>query len=76
MKTDRYTKTVLTVIAGALLYLCFAKNPPPVRADSAQRVIIVGEETRIPVPVTVTYKSGSDYYPVSKGSPLPVVNDR
>jgi putative hemolysin len=47
MKVDWYTKTVLTVIAGALLYLCVAMTPvgTPISAQpEAQRVVIAGWE--------------------------------
>jgi hypothetical protein len=65
MGVDRYTRAVLTVIAGTLVYICIALTPMP--SASAQRaarpgddtgparVVIVGWEsnTRVPVPVQV-----------------------
>src|SRR5688500_9278755 len=65
MGVDRYTRAVLTVIAGALVYICIALTPMP--SVSAQRglrpggdagparVALVGWEsnTRVPVPVQV-----------------------
>jgi hypothetical protein len=83
MKTDLYTKTMLTIIAGTLLYLCLAKNPLPVRADSAQkaqeappqRVIIVGTDLKQPLLVAPTFinDQGQDMA-VGKQTPLPVTN--
>ena len=35
MTVDRYTKAVLTVIAGALLYICAVLSAPPVAAQRA-----------------------------------------
>jgi hypothetical protein len=81
MKTDLYTKTMLTIIAGALLYLCVAKNPPSVRADSAQKVqeaapqkvIIVGEELRNSLPVRLlAVEETGGLFPVGHKHPLPV----
>ncbi len=58
---DRYTKTVLTVIAGALLYLCVAVTAfPAAHAQSSLRpgeptgpgqVVVVGWQTNQVVPV-------------------------
>ena len=48
MKTDTYTKFILTIIAGALLYMCVQKatSPPIVSAQTLsqneQRVVITG----------------------------------
>ena len=59
--TDRYTKTVLTVIAGALLYLCVAITAfPAAHAQSSARpgeptgpqdVVVVGWRPTTPLPV-------------------------
>jgi hypothetical protein len=65
MTSDRYTRVVLTVIAGALVYLCLVLTPwPTARAQTALRpgdptgpgeVVIVGwrlpKEARFPVQV-------------------------
>lgn len=48
MRVDLYTKTVLTVIAGALVWLCFLQMTPAVHAQNpvaAQRVVITGFES-------------------------------
>lgn len=42
MRIDLYTKTVLTVIAFCLVYLCCTKPPKKVQADSITPVNIVG----------------------------------
>ena len=59
--TDRYTKTVLTVIAGALIYLCVVMTAfPAVQAQAPQRpgeptgpeeVVIVGWKITAPLPI-------------------------
>jgi hypothetical protein len=43
MKIDLYTKTVLTVIACCLMYLCFARRAPTVHAAEPTPVVIVGQ---------------------------------
>jgi hypothetical protein len=61
--TDRYTKIVLTVIAGALMYICVVITPLP--AVAAQQtsarpgeptgpaeVVVVGWRNNVPVPIT------------------------
>jgi hypothetical protein len=47
MKSDLYTKTVLTVIAAALVFLCVQHllTPSPVLAQQLQKVILVGYDT-------------------------------
>jgi hypothetical protein len=69
MPIDRYTKTVLTIIAGALLWLCVVGLPATVTADAPTHVIIDGwmgsntpggrpephiNLTYTPIPVTAT----------------------
>ena len=70
---DKYTKTVLTVIAGALVYLCLVNTPlPAAYAQSSARpgesmgpaqVVVVGVREPLPVafkqpaPVVVTNKA-------------------
>ena len=58
---DRYTKTVLTVIAAALVYLCVAVTAfPAVQAQSTarpgestgpQEVVVVGWRPNTPLPI-------------------------
>lgn len=58
---DRYTKTVLTVIAGALLYICIVMTPfPAVQAQGTKRpgepsgpqdVVVVGWRPTAPLPI-------------------------
>ena len=58
---DRYTKTVLTVIAGALLYLCIVMTAfPAAHAQSTarpgestgpQEVVVVGWRPTTPLPI-------------------------
>jgi hypothetical protein len=43
MGVDRYTRAVLTVIAGALVYICIALTPMP--SVSAQRALRPGDDT-------------------------------
>jgi hypothetical protein len=59
--TDRYTKTVLTVIAGALIYLCIVMTAFPAAQAQAsarpgeptgpQEVVVVGWRPTTPVPI-------------------------
>ncbi len=54
MKTDRYTKLCLTVIAVALVWLCIRDAAPVVHARSEQQqVSIVGNDSRNPVAVKI-----------------------
>jgi len=67
--TDRYTKTVLTVIAGALLYLCIVMTPFPAAQAQSQRP---GEISSGPIQVIVTgWKT--EPLPVAFQRPVPVV---
>jgi hypothetical protein len=79
MSTDRYLKTILTVIAAALLYLCVALTPwPAARAQTAARpgdptgpaqVVVVGwrapQNERVPVVAPAAL-------PVTFGQPVQV----
>lgn len=68
---DRYTKTVLTLIATALVYLCLVLTPlPGLQAQATQRP---GEPTG-PVQVVVVGWRGApgDSLPVSTKAPVPV----
>jgi len=71
MKPDLYTKSVLTVIAGSLLWLCVqnAVHPPTVSAQGAQRVIIAGVDDGAVRNLFASLPSG---FPVTVGAPLPV----
>lgn len=82
MRIDLYTKTVMTVIAAALLYLCVALTPigTPVQAQpGVQRVVIAGWEfnqktvplsnkTGMPVYIHGTAPTSAE----STGAPIPV----
>lgn len=64
--TDRYTKTVLTVIAGALVYLCVVMTAfPPTHAQGRAGEIATPGQT-----VIVGWKG--DPLPVVAARPLPV----
>ena len=63
--SDRYMKFVLTIIAGALLYLCIVMTPPPrVSAQTPSKtpgvlsgpmeVVVVGYQAPSPMPVAVS----------------------
>ncbi len=82
MKLDLYSKLVLTVIAGCLLWICIkdAALATPVNAQSVQNVRLVGFDSNQSLPVTIdgisqgTYSV--DYAPYTlrrPWSPLPVV---
>lgn len=68
---DRYTKTVLTVIATALLYLCIVLTPwPGVQAQTTQRP---GEFTGPAQMVIVGWRGApGETIPVSAPEPLAV----
>ena len=54
MKTDRYTKLCLTVIAAALVWLCFRDTAPVVYATAGQdRVTLAGVDSRHPLEVKI-----------------------
>ena len=68
---DRYTKTVLTLIATALVYLCIVITPlPGVQAQGTQRP---GEPTG-PLPVVIVgWRGGAgETVPISTTGPVPV----
>lgn len=71
--TDKYTKTVLTVIAGALLYLCVVMTPlPSLQAQSSKRP---GEPTGPAEVVIVDWKSTAPI-PMSAPEPIRVITER
>jgi hypothetical protein len=67
---DRYTKTVLTVIAGALLYLCIVVTAFP--AAHAQSSLRPGEPTG-PGQVVVVGWRVTEPLPVAFQRPVPVI---
>jgi hypothetical protein len=57
MKIDLYTKIILTVIAGCLVYLCCINRIEPAQAQSTTRVIIAGVDMQdhlLPVGISST----------------------
>lgn len=61
MKTDLYTKTVLTVIAACLLWLAIENSlfPRPVAAQigsGIQKVVVAGIEAGLPVALPVNVR--------------------
>lgn len=78
MKPDFYTRAVLTVIALALVVLCFEKNVVPANAAqqiAPQAVVLVGLENMQALPVEIHYPgSGGASFIASTYSPLPVQN--
>ena len=54
MKTDRYTKFCLTVIASALVWMCIRDAAPVVHArGDQQQVSISGVDSRSPLAVKI-----------------------
>ena len=54
MKTDRYTKLCLTVIAAALVWLCLRDAAPVMHARSEQQqVTILGVDSKSPLAVKI-----------------------
>lgn len=69
--TDRYTKSVLTVIAGALIYLCIVMTPFP--AAHAQANLRPGQISTEPLPVVITgWQAAGQAMPVTFQRPVPV----
>jgi hypothetical protein len=71
--TDRYTKAVLTVIAGALIYLCVVMTAFP--ALSAQTAKRPGDPTGPGEMVIVGWKSDAAI-PIVTKEPLRVITER
>ena len=69
--SDPYTKVLLTIIAGALIYLCVVLTPwPAVLAQTAPRP---GDPTGPAQVVVVGWRAPqSDRVPIVAGTPLPV----
>ena len=75
MKTDTYTKIVLTVIAGMLLWLCVQNtvHPQAVSAQGPQKVIIAGIELGYGPSIPVWINGGSSsVVAATPFNPLPV----
>ena len=69
---DRYIKTVLTVIAGALIYLCIVVTPLP--GLSAQMTPQrPGESSGPPDVVIVGWRTAESGFPVAVINPVRVV---
>lgn len=68
MKVDLYSRIILTIIAGALLYLCWTSSTPVVKAQEVQRVLITNDQ---PIPITAN-SPFSVWIGTANGQPLPV----
>ncbi|HYE88661.1 MAG TPA: hypothetical protein VEA16_20000 [Vicinamibacterales bacterium] len=71
---DNYTKTVLTVIAGALIYLCIAMTSFP--AAHAQGTTQRPGEFSGPAEVIVTGWKSTAPIPITASEPMRVVTER
>lgn len=67
---DRYTKTVLTVIAGALVYLCIVMTAFPV--VSAQQTAARPGEMTGPAPVVIVGWRTPETIPVAVRGPVSI----
>ena len=72
--TDRYTKLVLTVIAGALIYLCVVMTPFP--AAHAQGTRRAGEMIDKPIEAVIVGWKANEPMPISTTRPLQVQTER
>ena len=74
--TDRYTKTVLTIIACALVYICVAITPlPSISAQTVQSSKRPAESTGPAEVVIVGWKQDAPMQ-ISTAEPLRVVTER
>jgi hypothetical protein len=80
MKPDLYTKAVLTVIAGCLLWLCVNSVTPTASAQTAQppaptRVLLV-DERNVPIPTAqgLRVSVGAQTVPLSVSVMNPSLN--
>jgi len=74
--TDRYTKTVLTIIACALVYICIAITPlPSVAAQVVQSSRRPAESTG-PAEVVIVGWKQNEPLQISSAAPLHVVTER
>ena len=72
--TDRYTKIVLTVIAGALVYLCIVMTAfPAVQAQTTQRP---GEFTGRPIEAVIVGWKLAEPVQIATRTPIPVQTER
>jgi len=71
---DNYTRTVLTVIAGALLHRCVAMTPLP--AAHAQGVTKRPDEFSSPAEVVITGWKSTAPIPIVSNEPMRVVTER
>ena len=71
---DRYTKTVLTVIAAALVYLCVVLTPlPSAHAQGTQRA---GEMITTPIETVIVGWKAQGSLPIYTPEPLRVQTER
>ena len=74
MTLDRYTKTVLTVIACALVYLCVVMTPlPVVKAQGTKRA---GEMITTPIEAVIVGWKLTEPLAITTTRPLPVQTER
>ena len=71
---DRYTKTVLTVIAAALIYLCIVMTPFP--AAHAQGTRRAGEMITTPIEAVIVGWKTNEPLPITAARPLQVQTER
>ncbi|HEX6162541.1 MAG TPA: hypothetical protein VFZ31_04190 [Vicinamibacterales bacterium] len=71
---DRYSKTMLTVIAAALVYLCVLMTPLP--SAHAQGTRRAGEMITTPIEAVIVGWKSSDPLPITSARPLPVQTER
>ena len=72
MPADRYTKCLLTIIAGALLYLCIVLTPLPSLQAQAPP-LRPGQISSEPLPVVITgWQAAGQAMPVTFQRPVPV----
>jgi hypothetical protein len=71
---DRYTKSVLTVIACALVYLCVVMTPfPALQAQGAKRA---GEMITTPIEAVIVGWKLTEPLQIATSRPLPVQTER
>ena len=71
---DRYSKIVLTVIAGALVYLCVVMTAFP--AVKAQGTRTAGEMIAPPIEAVIVGWKLTEPLPIATTRPLPVQTER
>jgi hypothetical protein len=65
MKIDTYTKTVLTIIAICLVWICVRDVPRPAQANAPQPVIVTGYASGAEASVVI---KGIELEPPARGS--------